>query len=554
MFAVRKGEASHQMGFHTFRVMSELSFNPELCRNESEVESKLIVSYLLPKLGYPPETWHQEVSFGTIRLDFLAFATQRLPFVLDASSPLSVVIEAKSPRQKLDRHVRKFRRYLTSLNIRYGLLTNGKELRIYEKINDDIWLVFQCEGKTVEAKIEEIKAIIGKDSLKTRPALESPAVLESQPNPLSSQPGVAHFWDEEPHPPTGSERGFSMSGKSFNHPSGAQRYQPISQQTFEEVEAPQPAPEPAPEPVQLNPQPICEPSSEVKRQNTVKIIAVYHNKGGVGKTTTVVNLAAALRKKGKRVLVIDLDSQANTTFAAGLVKFDDEDLDDIKDCNVRHVLSSEDFYSISEVAKKSQYNDPEIDVVPSHITLMQYENELNQVEYSKLILLQKLKDVAEQYDIVIIDTPPSLNLYARIALITADYLIVPSDLKPFANQGLVNVKTFVKKTNEFRRFIGKNPVEILGVLPCKISTNARFREYTLPKHIEIVPKRYDLKVMDTIIYQREDLSKCLEQTVDVGDLQIPDPRSVFDFQPFGESAKEFDQLAKEVLKAIGLAK
>jgi cellulose biosynthesis protein BcsQ len=112
----------------------------------------------------------------------------------------------------------------------------------------------------------------------------------------------------------------------------------------------------------------------------------------------------------------------------------------------------------------------------------------------------------------------------------------------------------VKKTNEFRRFIGKNPVEILGVLPCKISTNARFREYTLPKHIEIVPKRYDLKVMDTIIYQREDLSKCLEQTVDVGDLQIPDPRSVFDFQPFGESAKEFDQLAKEVLKAIGLAK
>lgn len=283
----------------------------------------------------------------------------------------------------------------------------------------------------------------------------------------------------------------------------------------------------------------------------MKIIAVYHNKGGVGKTTTVVNLAAALRKKGKRVLVIDLDSQANTTFAAGLVKFEDEEFDDIKDCHVAHVLQSEDFYSIQEVAKKSQYNDPEIDVVPSHITLMQYEDELNRLDYSKLMLVKKLKDVEDKYDIVIIDTPPSLNLYARIALITADYLIVPSDLKPFANQGLVNVKTFVKKTNEFRRFISKQPIEILGVLPCKISTNARFIEYTLPRHIEIVPKRYDLKVMNTIIYQRDELSKCLEQTLYVGDLQIPDPRSVFDFKPFGESAKEFEQLAKEVLKAIG---
>ncbi len=512
MFAVRKGEASHRMGSHTLRVMSELSFNPELCRNESEVESKLLVSYLLPKLGYPPETWHQEVSFGTIRLDFLAFATQRLPFVLDASSPLSVVMEAKSPRQKLDRHVRKFRRYLTSLNIRYGLLTNGKEIRIYEKINDDIWLVFQCEGKEVDGKIDEIQAIIGRDSLKTRPALESPALLAPQPKPLPSQP--------------------------------------ISHQTFEEVAASQPAPQPA----QLNPQPISDTTSEVKRQHPVKIIGVYHNKGGVGKTTTVVNLAAALRKKGKRVLVIDLDSQANTTFAAGLVKFEDEELDDIKDCHVAHVLQSEDFYSIQEVAKSSQYNDPEIDVVPSHINLMQYEDELNRLDYSKLMLLKKLKDVEEKYDIVIIDTPPSLNLYARIALITADYLIIPSDLKPFANQGLVNVKTFVKKTNEFRRFISKQPIEILGVLPCKISTNARFREYTLPRHIELVPKRYDLKVMNTVIYQREELSKCMEQTLYVGELQIPDPRSVFDFQPFGDSAKEFEQLAKEVLKAIGLAK
>jgi DNA-binding sugar fermentation-stimulating protein len=75
-----------------------LSFNPELCRNESEVESKLIVQYLLPKLGYSADTWHQEVTFGSIRLDFLVF-TQKRPFKLDSKSLLGLVLEAKHPRK-----------------------------------------------------------------------------------------------------------------------------------------------------------------------------------------------------------------------------------------------------------------------------------------------------------------------------------------------------------------------------------------------------------------------------------------------------------------------
>jgi cellulose biosynthesis protein BcsQ len=137
----------------------------------------------------------------------------------------------------------------------------------------------------------------------------------------------------------------------------------------------------------------------------MKTIAVYHNKGGVGKTTTVVNLAAAIRKKGKRVLVIDLDSQANTTFATGLVKFDDEEFDDIKDSNIFHVLQSEDFYPIAEVARKSNFSNPEIYVVPAHIDLIRLETELNALDYSRLILIEKLEKVKDKYDLVLIDTP-----------------------------------------------------------------------------------------------------------------------------------------------------
>lgn len=284
----------------------------------------------------------------------------------------------------------------------------------------------------------------------------------------------------------------------------------------------------------------------------MKTIAIYHNKGGVGKTTVTVNLAAALRKKGKRVLIIDLDSQANTTLATGLIRFDDEELDDLKDCNISHVLLSEDSFPIKEVARKSLFSQPEIDVVPSHINLMKYESELSQQPDSKMMLIGKLNVIEHNYDIVILDTPPAIDLFSEIALITADYLLIPSDLKPFANQGLLNVKEFIKRTDKFRKYISKSPIEILGVLPCKISTNAKFIQSTLPKRIEQIIKRYGLNVMDSVIYEREDLAKCGEQVKIIGNMEIPDPRSVLDFKPNSTSAQEMELLAIEVLQKIGM--
>lgn len=111
-------------------------YNPENCRNEAEVESKFIVYYLLPALGYDPSNWYQEVTVGRLRLDFLASANT----ANQQSNRRQIVIEAKHPQQNLDRHLRKFRQYIETVQAQYGLLINGREIRVYERCGNTIEL------------------------------------------------------------------------------------------------------------------------------------------------------------------------------------------------------------------------------------------------------------------------------------------------------------------------------------------------------------------------------------------------------------------------------
>jgi chromosome partitioning protein len=462
-----------------------LSFNPELCRNESEVESKLIVQYLLPKLGYDPDTWHQEISFGSIRLDFLVFIHQ-LPAKLDLKSPLGLVLEAKHPRKNLDSHVHQIRRYLSSLNICYGLLTNGKELRIYQYAFGSLQLVFQCAGRDIDAKLADIIKLIGRDALAER----------------------------------------------------------LHQRLQSQVSIPQPK--------------VVSATTLPPNLSSMKTIAIYHNKGGVGKTTVSTNLAAALSKKGYKVLLIDIDAQANSTFATGLVKFEFEEDDDLRDRNICNLIASGDSDSIADVYRESQYfNDPEIHVIPAHINLIDKQSDLTTMVTSRTRLVKQLEHVEATYDFVIIDTPPSRDIYAEVALIAADYLLIPSDLKPFANQGLPTVKDFIKKMNETREAFSRAPIELLGVLPSKISTNARYLQYTFPKQREVIERRYDMPLMESVIYDRSALSESFNKTIIVGDIEYPDPKSIFKYadeikNAAQTSAMEFEVLADEILTKTGL--
>ena len=159
-----------------------------------------------------------------------------------------------------------------------------------------------------------------------------------------------------------------------------------------------------------------------------RVIAIANQKGGVGKTTTAINLSACLAEKGKKVLTIDIDPQGNASSGLGISKDDMES-------TVYELMIGE--VTLEECMKKGVVEN--LYVLPSNVNLAGAEIELIGVEDKEYILKKQIEEVRDYFDFIIIDCPPSLNILTINAMTTANSVIVPIQCEYYALEGLTQL-------------------------------------------------------------------------------------------------------------------
>ncbi len=249
-----------------------------------------------------------------------------------------------------------------------------------------------------------------------------------------------------------------------------------------------------------------------------KIIAIANQKGGVGKTTTTVNLAASLGVLEKKVLLIDADPQANATSGLGC---------DSAETKVGTYQLLEHTCTAGEVIVKTA--SPNVDLIPSHIDLVAIEIELVDKDRREYMLQEAIRDVATLYDYVLIDCAPSLGLLTLNALTAADSVIIPIQCEYFALEGLGKLLNTIKSVQRIH-----NPeLDIEGMLLTMYDSRLRLSNQV----VEEVKKHFGDMVFNTIIQRNVRLGEAPSYG-----------ESIIKYDASSKGATNYLNMANELLK------